>query len=76
MENRKMQYVAANRQLSPRELGMLRRDDVAYVKPVVVDGVEAFSVHAADGAQMAIFASRDLAFAAIRQTDLDPASVH
>ena len=76
MENRKMQYVAGYRELSPRELGMLGRDDVAYVKPVVVEGVEVFAVYAADGAQMAVFASRDLAFAAIRQTDLDPASVH
>jgi hypothetical protein len=55
---------------------MLGMADVAYIKPVVVDGDEAFAVHAADGTQMAVIADRDLAFAVVRQHELEPLSVH
>ena len=51
-------------------------EQMAYVKPIEADGVSAFAVHAADGTKIAVLASRDLAFAAIRQHDLEPASVH
>ena len=56
-----MQFIEGMRQLSPRELGMLGMEDVAYIKPVVEDGVEAFAVCAADGTQMAVIADRNLA---------------
>ena len=55
---------------------MLGLEDVAYVKRVVLDGTEGFAVHAADGTQMAVLPNRELAFAVIRQNDLDPVSVH
>jgi hypothetical protein len=50
--------------------------DVAYVKRVVVNDEEGWSIHAADGTQMGLAPTRDLAFAAIRQHDLEPVSVH
>ena len=71
-----MQFTIDTRQLSPHELGLLGMADVAYVKPVVVDGVAVFAVHAADGTQMAVIADRDLAFAVIRQNGMEPVSVH
>ena len=71
-----MQFIEGMRQLSPRELGMLGMEDVAYIKPVVEDGVEAFAVCAADGTQMAVIADRNLAFAVVRQHDMEPVSVH
>lgn len=71
-----MQFTIDTRQLSPHELGLLGMADVAYVKPVVVDGVAVFAVHAADGTQMAVIANRDLAFAVIRQNGMEPVSVH
>jgi hypothetical protein len=71
-----MQYIEGIRQLSARELGMLGMNDVAYVKRVVEKGKEAFAVHAADGTRMAVLADRDLAMAAVRQNDMEPASVH
>jgi hypothetical protein len=71
-----MQYTEGIRQLSARELGMLGMNDVAYVKRVVEEGKEAFAVHAADGTRMAVVPNRDLAFAAVRQNDMEPASVH
>jgi hypothetical protein len=71
-----MQLIDGSRHLSPSELGMLGMADVAYIKPVVIDGDEAFAVHAADGTQMAVIADRDLAFAVVRQHELEPLSVH
>lgn len=64
------------RQLTASELGMLGMQDVAYVKHVVVDGSDAFAVHAADGTQIAVLPERALAFAVVRQHDMEPVSVH
>lgn len=48
----------------------------AYIKPVQHEGADAYSVHTADGQQVAIAANRDLAFALIRQNDLEPVDAH
>lgn len=71
-----MQFIDGIRRLSPSELGMLGMADLAYIKPVVVDGTEAFAVHAADGTEMAVIADREVAFAVVRQHELEPVSVH
>ena len=71
-----MQFVEGMRQLSARELGLLGMEDLAYVKPVLQDGIEAFAVCAADGTQMAVIPNRELAFAVVRQNDMEPLSVH
>jgi hypothetical protein len=71
-----MRFIEEMRQLSARELGMLGMEDVAYIKPIVEDGVEAFAVCAADGTQMAVIPNRNLAFAVVRQHDMEPLSVH
>ena len=71
-----MQFLESLRDLSERELGLLGMEDVAYVKRVVVDGSDAFAVHAADGTQIAVMADRDVALAVVRQHDMEPVSVH
>lgn len=70
------QPTALLRQLAPADLAGLGVEELAYVKPVVVDGKDAFAVHAADGTPLAVVAERDLAFAVVRQNDLTPVSVH
>ena len=62
--------------LSAYDLALLGMEDVAYIKHVVEDGVSAYAVHAADGTRMALIADRDVAFATVRQHDLEPVSVH
>jgi hypothetical protein len=64
------------RQISPREFALLGMQDLAYVKPVIVNGVTAFAVHAADGTQVAVLPDREIAVATVRQHDLEPLSVH
>ena len=63
-------------QIPPRDFMLLGIEQMAYVKPVEVDGHTAFAVHAADGTEIAVLARRDLAFATVRQHDLEPVSVH
>ena len=64
------------RQMTLDQLATLGVSDIAYVKPVMAEGRIVFSIHAADGRPMAIMDNRETAFAAIRQNDLEPVSVH
>jgi hypothetical protein len=71
-----MQTTEQMRQMTTNDLAMLGMQDVAYVKPVIVEGNPGYAVHAADGTQMALIANRDLAFAVVRQNEMEPVSVH
>ena len=64
------------RQISPQEFALLGMQDVAYIRRVVVNDEAGFAIHAADGTEVAVLPSRDLAFATVRQHDLEPLSVH
>ena len=64
------------RTISSREFAVFGMQDLAYVKPVLVNGVTAFAVHAADGTQVAVLPDREIALATVRQHDLEPLSVH
>ncbi len=65
-----------DRCLSPDELAMFGMQHIAYVKRVVVEGEVGYAVHAADGSPMAVFRDLGIAFAAVRQNDMEPVSVH
>jgi hypothetical protein len=64
------------RQLSPQQLAALGVSHIAYVKPVIVNGVHGFAIHAADGTPMAVAGDRDVAIAAIMQQEMAALSVH
>jgi hypothetical protein len=51
-------------------------EHVAYVKPVEVNGVATYAIHAADGTYLCRYADRDAAMAAVRQHELSPVSLH
>jgi len=74
------QAVAASlvdiRHISTEQLAQLGMQQIAYVKPVVVNGTAAYAIHAADGTPMAIAGGLELAFAAIMQHEMVPAQVH
>jgi hypothetical protein len=71
-----MQTIEQMRQMTANDLAMLGVQHIAYVKPVTVDGTAGFAIHAADGTQMAVIGDRDVAFAVVRQNELEPVSVH
>lgn len=64
------------RSLSNLDFARLGADAVAYLRPVVLNGALAFSIHAADGTQIGAAPNADLAAAAIRQHDMEPMLVH
>jgi len=62
--------------ISAAQLAMLGMEEIAFVKPVMTEQGPAFSIHAADGTPLTVIEQRDIAFATVRQHDLEPASVH
>ena len=64
------------RHMTARELALFGMQDVAYIKRVLVNDVAGYAVHAADGTQIAVLPDRGVAFATVRQHDLEPLSVH
>lgn len=71
MENTERQIT-----VTQKDLAAWGVNDVAYVKTVHDDGATYYTIHAADGTQMAVMNNRQTAWAAIRQHDLEPLSVH
>jgi hypothetical protein len=71
-----MNEIQKLRLITPKEFALLGVEDMAYVKRVMVNGAAAYAIHAADGTEMAVLADRDLAFATLRQHNLEPLSVH
>ncbi len=64
------------RHLTDEQMMQLGMTQLAYVKPVVLNGQTAFAIHAADGSPMAVAADCNLAVAAIVQHEMMPALVH
>ncbi len=64
------------RHLSIEQLARLGVSQIAYVKPVMMNGARAFAIHAADGTPMAVAGDRDLAIAAVQQHEMLVSLVH
>lgn len=64
------------RRMSPRDLMALGVADLAYVRPVEIEGQSLFAVFTADGTQVAVLPSREAAVATILRHDLEVVSIH
>ncbi len=64
------------RRMSQGDLMALGVSDLAYVKPVEIEGQSLFAVFTADGTQVAVLPSRDAAVATILRHDLEVVSIH
>ncbi|MFT8242606.1 DUF1150 family protein [Roseomonas sp. BN140053] len=64
------------RGLSPADWASFGLEQIAYVRPVVVDGVQAVAIHSADGTPIGAAPTLDLAVAAIIQHEMEPARLH
>lgn len=71
-----MNTMGQTRIMSDRDLAALGLQSVAYVKRVVVGEAPAYSIHAADGTEIAVLGDRDVAFATIREHDMEAVSAH
>jgi len=61
---------------SPEQFAALGVNRLAYVRPAVVEGQTVYAIHGADGSEIGMMAGRDVAFAAVKQHDMEPVSVH
>ncbi|MCC7271297.1 MAG: DUF1150 family protein [Alphaproteobacteria bacterium] len=64
------------KELSVQAFAQLGMPYLAYVRRVVVNDQVRFAIHAADGSAMGETDALDVAFAAVRQHDMEPVSVH
>ena len=64
------------RHITPQDFAAMGMQQVAYIRPAVVNGVTAFTIHAADGTQIGMAPNRDVAAAAVIQHELEPVSLH
>ncbi len=64
------------RQLSTKQFSSLGVSQVAYVKPVLLNGARAFAIHGADGTPMAVAGDEAVAMAAIEQHEMVATRVH
>ena len=64
------------RHLSATQLASLGLSQIAYLRPVTVNGERAYSIHAADGTPMALAGDLALAVAAVSQHEMVAARVH
>ncbi len=64
------------RHLSIEQLARLGVSQIAYVKPVMMNGAMAYAIHAADGTPMAVAGDREVAIAAVHQQEMLASLVH
>ena len=64
------------RHLTEIELARLGMSQIAYVRPIQLNGNAGFAIHAADGTPMAVTDELSAAVAAIVQHDMIPVPVH
>ena len=59
-----------------REYAHFLAGNEAYIREVSVDGAVVYGIHASDGRLLGVAPDREIAFAAARQHQLEPLSVH
>jgi hypothetical protein len=67
---------SSQKRFSDRDWLAFGVNEVAYVRPLMVDGATVFAIHGADGSQLAVVPSAEIAWAAMRQHELEPVSLH
>jgi hypothetical protein len=64
------------RLITAQDFAAMGMQQVAYVRPALVNGISAFAIHAADGSQIGVAPNREVALAAIVQNELEPVTLH
>lgn len=62
--------------MTPEAFAHWGLEEVAYIKPAILNGVHVYAVHAANGQHLATAPARDVAAALVVQNDLTPFDVH
>jgi hypothetical protein len=67
---------SALKDISQRDWAQFGTGEVAYVRPVIVNGTKAIAIHAADGTPIGAAPDLGLAIAAIVEHEMVPALLH
>jgi len=64
--------------LSSQDFARIGMNEIAYIRPLSLspDEQHVYGVYAADGTQMSVLASMDMAIATLRHNDLVPVTLH
>lgn len=65
-----------NNDLEETLFSLVEVSPVAYVRPIISDEGTSYAVCTSDGTQLAVFDSRDSAYFAAKQHDLEPVLIH
>lgn len=71
-----MEQLHRSRNVSVEALAAMGAPNTAYIKPTEHEGRTVYAVHGNDGTPLAVAETRALAFAAVRQHDMEPVDVH
>ena len=71
-----MEQLHRSRGVSVEALATMGAPNIAYVKPIVHEDRIVYAIHGGDGTPLAIAETRELAFAAARQNDMEPVDTH
>jgi hypothetical protein len=67
----------AARSITSEALAMLGQPQIAYVKPVETEqGLKGYGIFSASGQQVGVAPTRETAFIAVRQHEMQPVHVH
>lgn len=64
------------REISAQDFLALGKEQIAYVRPVEVDGRKAFAVHAADGTPIIVLESYHSAINLLAREEIMPVTLH
>lgn len=64
------------RHISTRDWAQFGTEQLAYIRPVLVNGASAVSIHAADGTPIGAAPDARLAIAAIIEHEMEPMLLH
>lgn len=62
--------------MSERDFAAWGLENIAYIKRVEASKAVGWAIYSADGGALGVADNRPLAFAAVRQHDMEPLSVH
>jgi hypothetical protein len=71
-----MNEIRTGLSIPAEQLALLQSDRIVYIKLVEVDGKPVYALHTADGTHIGWAEDRALAFAALRQQNMEPVSAH
>lgn len=62
--------------ISTRDFLNFGVQQVAYIRPVMVENKTAYAIHAADGTPLSVMESMDTAVIVVRHNELEPVTLH